>query len=74
MRNLMKVERVKKELSQQILAEKVGISREYISMIENGERTPSVLIAKKISRILEIEWTYFFENKSNEMTHKTKGA
>ncbi len=70
----MKVERVKKELSQQILAEKVGISREYISMIENGERTPSVLIAKKISRILEIEWTYFFENKSNEMTHKTKGA
>lgn len=70
----MKVERVKKELSQQILAEKVGISREYISMIENGERTPSVLIAKKISRILEIEWTYFFENKSNEMTHKTKRA
>ena len=70
----MKVERVKKELSQQILAEKVGISREYISMIENGERTPSVSIAKKISRILEIEWTYFFENKSNETTHKSKGA
>lgn len=70
----MKNARLENNLSQQELADKVGISREYISMIENGERNPSVNIAKKIGDLLNINWTYFFENKSNETTHNSKGA
>lgn len=42
-----------------------SISRQYYGMIENGERRPSVDVAKKISSILNIKWTIFFETKSN---------
>lgn len=52
--------RIKKNLSQQALSEKVGVSREYISMIENGERTPSVDVAKKIAQELGVSWVIFF--------------
>ena len=34
-------------------------------MIENNERMPSVSIAKKIEIALNIDWTIFFEIKSN---------
>ena len=70
----MKNARLENNLSQQELADKVGISREYISMIENGERNPSVNIAKKIGDLLNINWTYFFVYISNETTHNSKGA
>ena len=54
-------------LSQQEIVELSGasISRQYYGMIENGERRPSVDVAKKISNVLNIQWTIFFERKSN---------
>ncbi|MFA1820596.1 helix-turn-helix transcriptional regulator [Virgibacillus oceani] len=42
-----------------------GITRQYYGMIENGERTPSVDVAKLISEVLEVDWTIFFELNSN---------
>ena len=54
--------REKKGINQQQLAEIVGTSREYITMIENGQRNPSVNVAKKIAEIFNIEWTLFFDN------------
>ncbi|MDY0396815.1 helix-turn-helix transcriptional regulator [Virgibacillus halophilus] len=36
------------------------ISRQYYGMIENGERRPSVEVAKAISVVLDIPWTIFF--------------
>jgi transcriptional regulator with XRE-family HTH domain len=71
MREWLKNLRVKANMSQQQLAEKVEVSREYITMIENNERTPSVLIAKKIGKELNFNWTIFFESKSNKSTLKT---
>lgn len=53
--------REKEGLNQQQLAEKVGVSREYISMIESGQRNPSVNLAKKIAIFFNIEWTLFFD-------------
>lgn len=61
-RTWLKEIREKNGINQQQLAEIVGISREYITMIENGQRTPSVNVAKKIAEIFDIEWTIFFEN------------
>lgn len=73
MRDWLKNLRTQLDMSQQELADKVGVSREYITMIENDERTPSVSIAKKIGLELNFDWTNFFENKSNETTLKETG-
>lgn len=45
---------IRKELnmSQQILAKKVGISRTYLSKIENGHSNPSTEITYKIANVL----------------------
>lgn len=37
----MKELRLKRKLTQEQLAEKTGLSKDYISMIERGERNPS---------------------------------
>ncbi|MBI4855820.1 MAG: helix-turn-helix transcriptional regulator [Acetobacterium woodii] len=58
--------RDKNGLSQSELAVKVRVSREYISMIENGNRNPSVEVAKRIANALGFEWEYFFNENSNE--------
>lgn len=73
MREWLKDSRTSLNMSQQELAEKVGVSREYITMIENNERTPSVSIAKKIGIALNIDWTIFFEIKSNKPTLNETG-
>jgi putative transcriptional regulator len=59
------------ELTQQDVADKTQIKRQYYGMIENGDRTPSVSTAKKIANVLEIDWILFFEDKSNKMFHKS---
>ncbi|WPS90162.1 helix-turn-helix transcriptional regulator [Brevibacillus halotolerans] len=38
----------------------IGISRQYYSMIELGDRNPSVSVAKRIGEVLGINWTLFF--------------
>lgn len=39
----------------------LGITRQYYSMIEKGERRPSVNVAKKLGELLGVNWTVFFE-------------
>lgn len=56
--------RKQKKLSQQELAEKVGITRQMISAIENGDATPSVPKAQTISKLLGCEWTKFYEKEA----------
>lgn len=49
------------ELSQEELAEKLGIHRTYMSFIERGIRNPSLLMIFKISRALKIKLPELFE-------------
>lgn len=60
------------QLTQQDVAEQTGyiITRQYYGMIENGERRPSVEVAKAIAKVLKIKWTIFFEINSNQKLHK----
>ena len=58
----LKLERVKKNLTQGELAKKAGVVRQTISNIECGLTKPSVKLAKKLGEILEIEWTNFFDD------------
>jgi transcriptional regulator with XRE-family HTH domain len=66
--------RKEKGLSQETVVElsDTGISRQFYSMIENGDRRPSVEIAKALGKVLGIEWTIFFEVTSNETLPKNK--
>ncbi|PDY83708.1 transcriptional regulator [Bacillus sp. AFS051223] len=50
-----------KEKTQDYIACKVKISRSMYAMIESGERNPSVPVAKNIAKVLNFDWTLFFE-------------
>lgn len=39
-------------ITQEQLAEKVNVSKEFISYIENGHKDPSISLLKKIARVL----------------------
>lgn len=48
-RERMREERLKRGLTYQELGDKVGLSAVYIRKIENGQRTPSLSSAAKLS-------------------------
>lgn len=49
-----------KSYSQKEISNQSNISRQMYSMIENGQRKPSVSTAKKIAAVLGFDWTLFF--------------
>lgn len=53
MNNDIRVERARKKITQQELAEIVGVSRQTINAIESGKYVPSTVLALKISRYFE---------------------
>jgi putative transcriptional regulator len=53
MKNTLKVERAKLNMTQQDLADKVGVSRQTINSIESEKYVPSTLLAIKISVIFK---------------------
>ncbi len=54
--------RKEKKLTQQEIADKIGVSRQYYNDLENEKRSPSVGLAQKIGDVLGIDWTIFFTN------------
>lgn len=68
-RDWLKYKRLNKKLTQNEVAEASGIERAYYTMIELGERRPSVQVAKSIAKVLDFDWTIFFESKCNETLH-----
>jgi putative transcriptional regulator len=60
MKNALVKNRKEKRFTQQEIANRVGISRQYYSEIENNRRKPSVDTAKKIGKLLGVDWTIFF--------------
>ncbi|RIW15860.1 transcriptional regulator [Algoriphagus lacus] len=61
MKNSIKVERAKKDMTQQDLAEKVQVSRQTINSIEAGKYVPSTVLALKIARIFGVAMENLFE-------------
>lgn len=51
MKNTIKVQRAKQNITQAELAEKANVSRQTINAIELGKFIPSTLLALKIARI-----------------------
>lgn len=53
-----------KGYTQKRLADEVGCTQTAISLIESGERSPSVKLAKKIGQILGFNWIDCYEEQS----------
>ena len=60
MKNSIKVERAKLNITQQDLAEKVGVSRQTINSIEAERYLPSSVLAIKISNVFVITVNQLF--------------
>lgn len=54
-------ERKKKGLSQEQLAEKAGVHRTYIGMIERGEKNITLANIEKIAKALDLEFADLFK-------------
>lgn len=52
---LLQKKRKEKKYSQQYLADKAGLDRTYISLIERGGRSPTLTTLYKLSNALECE-------------------
>ena len=50
MKNNIRVERARLRISQQQLADAIGVSRNTINSIESGKYVPSTVLALKIAR------------------------
>ncbi len=53
MKNTIKVQRAIKDITQQDLAQAVGVSRQTINSIESGRYIPSTVLALKVARYFD---------------------
>lgn len=58
--NRLKELRIEKGLTQEELAEKLGLSANYIGMIERAERSTSLLKVFKLAKVLEVKTSDLF--------------
>ncbi len=61
MKNSIKVERAKKDLTQARLAELAQVSRQTINAMEKGKYVPSTSLALKLASIFETKIEDFFQ-------------
>lgn len=56
----LKTIRKEQGYTQQKLADESGVNRTTIAMIESRVNKPSIKTAKKLAKILGVNWTLFF--------------
>ena len=61
MKNRLKIERAILNITQEELAEKIGVSRQTINSIETNRFVPSTVLALKLSRLFGKSVNDFFE-------------
>ena len=66
MKNSLKVERAKHNMTQADLAEKIGVSRQTINAMELNKYVPSTLLALKIARLFKTPVENIFSLENNE--------
>ena len=63
MKNNIRVERAKKRISQEELAEAVKATRQSIHLIENGKTEPKLSMAIRISKFFNLKIEEIFETE-----------
>ena len=66
MKNRLKVERAILNITQEELAEKIGVSRQTINSIETNRFVPSTVLALKLSKLFGKPVNDFFELEGND--------
>jgi putative transcriptional regulator len=66
MKNSIKVERAKKNITQAELAELIKVSRQTINAMELGKYVPSTLLALRLAKIFEVEVQEIFELEESD--------
>ncbi|NQU34163.1 MAG: helix-turn-helix transcriptional regulator [Bacteroidetes bacterium] len=66
MKNTIKIQRAFKDLTQEALANKIGVSRQTINSIENNRYIPSTVLALKISKVFDISVNEIFELENED--------
>lgn len=61
MKNSIKVERAKKNITQAELADLIKVSRQTINAMELGKYAPSTVLALRLADIFEIEVSQLFQ-------------
>lgn len=66
MQNTIKVERAILNLTQEELAQKIGVSRQTINSVEANRYVPSTVLALKLSKLFNKEVNAFFKLDEND--------
>jgi putative transcriptional regulator len=66
MKNNLKVERARQNITQEELAQKLNVSRQSINAIETGKYIPSTVLALKIARYFKLTVNDIFELDKND--------
>ena len=66
MKNNLRVERARQRMTQQTLAEQLGVSRQTVNAIELGKFNPSTVLALKMSKIFNLPVNDLFELEEND--------
>ncbi len=61
MKNSLKVERAKLDITQEQLANMIGVSRQTINSIEKNKYVPSTVLTLKMSKVFGVSVNSFFE-------------
>ena len=63
MKSRLKVARAEKDLTQEELAQRIGVSRQSINAIESGRYVPSTVLALKMAQVFgkTVEELFFLE-------------
>ena len=70
MKNLIKVERARHNMSQQELADILGITRQSVYAIEGGKFVPSTFLALKIAKLFQVKVEDIFLLEESEQNFR----
>lgn len=71
MKNNLRVERAILRMTQQQLAEQIGVTRQTINAIEGGKYVPSTVLALKMSRVFKKPVNEFFALEEADDSHSS---
>ncbi len=57
----IRIERLKKKISQEKLAEMAGITQKYLNLIENAKANPSIMVVISVCRALKIDLNLIYK-------------